>query len=146
MTNRKRKLPVTALVVGAGAVENAWTPVFRALQPYFDFPLTADGANCFLARAVYLLRWYSSSPGELAKQPLTLHKTFFDKVKKAICAEIQASQQRRELKVRAEFEAIIDLLLLAHSNTFMLVTTNWDTVVPDSRRRRAPLCTSLSDR
>ena len=98
MTNEKWKRPVTTLIVGAGAVENAWNPVLRALQSYFDFPLTADGANCFLARAVYLLRWWSSSPGEMAEQQLSLHKTFFDKLKKDICAEIQASQERGELK------------------------------------------------
>ena len=51
-----------ALVVGAGAVENAWAPVIRVLHPEFDFPLTADGANSVLARLIYLLRWWAGEP------------------------------------------------------------------------------------
>jgi hypothetical protein len=59
-----RKNMITALIVGAGAVENAWRPVLRALQPYYDFPLTEDGANCILARLIYLLRWYACDNSE----------------------------------------------------------------------------------
>ncbi len=132
MIAAKKDRPVTALIVGAGAVENAWNPVFRALQPHFDFPLTADGANCFLARVVYLLRWWSSSPGDMAKEQLRLHKDFLGEIKKDICREIRISQAQGERKVRAECEAVIDSMLIAHSNSYMLVTTNWDTVVPEA--------------
>src|SRR5947207_693094 len=121
----EKKLPLTALIVGAGAVQNAWVPVLRALQPHFDFPLTVDGANCFLARAVYLLRWWSTSPGEMAKDHLRACKASIDEIKRAICNEIRISQAAAELKIRPEFETVIDSMLLAHSQSFMLVTTNW---------------------
>jgi hypothetical protein len=43
MKIRKSK---AAFVVGAGAVENAWAPVLRALQPNVDFPLTVPLLPC----------------------------------------------------------------------------------------------------
>lgn len=120
---------MTALIVGAGAVENAWRPVLRALGPLYDFPLTEDGANCLLARVVYLLRWYSYDNSETGKVALAGLKKSLGEIKSAICTEIDKSEKKEELRVRKEFSSIVDEMLVKHSTTFMLVTTNWDNVV-----------------
>jgi hypothetical protein len=65
---------MTALIVGAGAVQNAWAPILSALQPEIDFPLTPDGANCILARVVYMLRWCASLPDAVGKGKLEEYK------------------------------------------------------------------------
>lgn len=131
----ENKREVTALIVGAGAVQNAWAPVLRALQPYYDFPLTSDAANCIFARFVYLLRWYASSPMEVAKDHLAALKGQLAEMRSAICEELKTAQKQGELVVRPEFEAIVDSMLVARRMTFMLVTTNWDTVVPEALGR-----------
>ena len=54
-----------ALIVGAGAVQNAWQPILRALRPILIEELTAivkedptpDMANAYLAKLVNLMRW-----------------------------------------------------------------------------------------
>ncbi len=127
--------PLTALIVGSGAVQNAWAPVIRVLQPHFDFPLTPDGANSFLARIVYLLRWYATSPGEDSARHLREFKAFLVELRAALCRERKLAQKQGELSVRPEFYSVVDQMLLAQSHSFMLVTTNWDTVVPYAMRR-----------
>jgi hypothetical protein len=119
--------------VGAGAVQNAWAPVLRAIQPDFGFPLTADGGNCVLARMIYLLRWWSSV-GDLGKEQLEAYKASLVELRTAICRELRLAQDRGELTVRPEFEKVVASLLVARSDSFILVTTNWDTVVPDALR------------
>ncbi len=123
-----------ALIVGAGAVKHSWEPVLRALQPHFDFPLSPDGANCFLARLVYLLRWYSSDTTEVGKEALDAGKQFLNDIRASICRELHVAQANDELMVRAEFSDIIDSFIVRKNRavTLMLVTTNWDTVVPDA--------------
>ncbi|WP_409415732.1 hypothetical protein [Flavobacterium sp. PS2] len=50
------------IIVGAGAVENAWNPVINAIKTFTDLTVDADGANGFFARLIYLLRFYSKIP------------------------------------------------------------------------------------
>ena len=128
MTSNHR---VTALIVGAGAVENAWAPVVRAIQPYYEVPLTPDGANCVLARLVYLLRWYASIDSEFAKRELTRLKQFRAQIQRALCMELRKSQRLKEINVRKEFATIVMNLLIQDDRrlALMLITTNWDTVV-----------------
>jgi hypothetical protein len=130
-----KKSDLTALIVGAGAVQNAWAPVLRVLQPYYDFPLTSDGANSVLARIVYLLRWWSQNPSPVAEGQLKEHKDLLFEIRRGISQELKAAQEHDELTVRPEFESIADTMLMAHSTSFMLVTTNWDTVVPGALSR-----------
>ena len=118
-----------ALVVGAGAVENAWAPVLRALQPYHDFQLTADGANSFLARLIFLIRWWASSDSPLFRAELAKHKKFLATIRQAICTELKLAETANEIRVRSDFEEIVKAMLIEHSREFMLVTTNWDCVV-----------------
>lgn len=44
------------LITGAGAVENAWKPIIRILEPGYKFDFDIDCCNSFLALMVYQLR------------------------------------------------------------------------------------------
>jgi hypothetical protein len=123
---------ICAIVVGAGAVKNAWNPVIRALQQYHDFSLTPDGANSFLARVVYLLRWYASDNSEFGKEQLRLHLDFLNDIKVSISKELKDSQRKQEITVRENYEEIINKFLIPYGNKFMLITTNWENVASDA--------------
>ncbi|MEP6878977.1 MAG: hypothetical protein ABI865_09025 [Nitrosospira sp.] len=127
MTRSKNK--TCAIVVGAGAVKNAWAPVLRALQPYHDFPLTPDGANSFLARLIYLLRWWAAHNSELGRREVEKHVAFLKKIRGSISNELKVAQQNKEIIARDEFENIVNRFLIPYSSRFMLVTTNWDNVI-----------------
>lgn len=118
-----------ALVVGAGAVLNAWAPVLRALQPYFDFKLTADGANSVLARIVYLLRWWSKNTAPFAAEQFQVHKDLLRDIRESICRELMAAEESAEICTRPEFNSIVDYFLLQYCRRFTLITTNWDRIV-----------------
>jgi hypothetical protein len=120
----------TAIVAGAGAVENAWSPIIKALQPFVDFPLTADGVNSFLARQVYLLRWFASSENDFSKKELEKQLEEFRKIKSSIIKELRSAQKCGEIKARASLPSLIDKLVIPFGSQFMLITTNWDTVIP----------------
>lgn len=81
----------TALIVGVGAVENAWQPVLRAIQPFFDFSLSEDSADSFLARLVYVLRWWSMSPGDFAQEQLEKQLEVLASIRHAISDELRAA-------------------------------------------------------
>jgi hypothetical protein len=121
-----------ALIAGAGAVAGAWTPVLRALQRFVDFPLTVDGGNSFLARAVYLARWFSSPFYD--SQPHSQYRDAALKglrdVKQAIASELISAEMAGEITHRASLEHILKRMMLPFSASMLFVTTNWDTIVP----------------
>lgn len=127
--------PITAFIVGAGAVEGAWGPILDALQPYHDFPLTPDGANAFLARLVYLLRWWSTCKSENAPSELIKCRKFLIEIRNAICRALKKAEEKGRIKVRAEFEDIVLKNVLYQSSGIMLVTTNWDNVIGKALKR-----------
>jgi len=116
----------TSLIVGAGAVENAWAPIIRALQKYYDYNLDADSANCILARLVYLLRWYSSTKNQ---KELKICLDFSRILKREIAEEIIKAQSSGELRVRTEFKEIVEKYLFSKEHQSVLFSTNWDTVI-----------------
>lgn len=121
--------PVTTFIVGAGAVESGWQPILDALQPYHDFPLTPDGANAFLARVVYLLRYWSAHKSPLAADELKRHKKFLIEIRNAVSRSLKKAEAKGNLRVRPEFAEIVHKRVLYQSSGIMLVTTNWDNVV-----------------
>jgi hypothetical protein len=129
---------LTALVVGAGAVVNAWAPVLRALRPHFPFQLTPDAANAFLARVVYLLRWYSSVSGTEAEDPQHLEdlRAMWRAIRQRISEEVAAAEGSGELQVRPEFDSIVDRFLIERSRRAIVITTNWDHVVEAALAKR----------
>lgn len=122
----------SALIAGAGAVEHAWNPVLRALQRFVRVPLTIDGGNSFLARIVYLARWFSSpfydSQTHSHYRDAAL-KQLRD-VKQAIAEELISAELAGEITHRTSLKPILDQLMLSSGAKIMFVTTNWDTVVP----------------
>jgi hypothetical protein len=123
------KNKICGIVVGAGAVKSAWAPVLRALQQYHDFPLTADGANSFLSRLVYLLRWWSAVDTDHGKHEREKLVAALKEIRESIAKELKAAEEKKELVVRDEFANIINRFVIPYCNKFMLVTTNWDKVV-----------------
>lgn len=122
----------TALIVGAGAVEGAWGPILKALTPFHDFPLTPDGANSYLARLVYLLRWFASSSSEPAKDDLKKLQEVLRSTKSHIIKELKKAEKRGEIRARPSLEPLIEELLIPYGLDFVLITTNWDTVIEKS--------------
>jgi hypothetical protein len=51
-----------ALLVGAGAVENAWEPVLNCFIPINGHETDADTAHFLFAKSICALRLYSKSP------------------------------------------------------------------------------------
>jgi len=119
-----------ALIVGAGAVQNAWEPIIKALQPlHFKSKLTINGATSILTRLVYVLRFFSDSKSD---DVFITSKQLFKTAKEKICEEIQFSQQNGELTVRKEFYSLLNQIIISNFKQFMVVSTNWDTVIEDA--------------
>jgi hypothetical protein len=119
---------ITAIVAGAGAVDGAWKPILKALQPFHDFPLTPDGANSYLARLVYLQRWFATIPGDHAEQSKDLVEIMCQ-VKNNIIDELSKAEKRGDIKARPSLKPLVQKLLIPYGLQFMLVTTNWDKVI-----------------
>ena len=56
MTINKTKI---AILVGAGAVENAWTPVLNVFKIIYGNEIDADSVNFLFAKSICALRLYS---------------------------------------------------------------------------------------
>ncbi len=124
--NLERNKPI-ALLVGAGAVKNAWRPVTRAIQPeHFKSELSSESANSALARLIYLLRWYSDNSNDVG---LNDYKEILRNTKLRICEEIKNAQQNGEITVREEFSYILNDIILSNCSRLMVVSTNWDTLI-----------------
>jgi hypothetical protein len=109
-----------ALIVGAGAVENAWNPVIRALQTLYpsNFKLDGNGANSLLANLVYYMRLKPERAKEL-----------YQNVKRKIAEHIIESEKNGELKARPELFEIINEFIAVPNSNLLPITTNWDSTV-----------------
>jgi hypothetical protein len=124
-----------AIIVGAGAVENAWRPIINAINVVTDQTVDIDGANCFFARLIYLLRFYSKIPLTDAKSLLEISKENAEILKNGICEEIKIAQSKGILKPRNEFRKILRKFVFNESrNSVCLISTYWDTVIDVDRR------------
>lgn len=120
------------IIVGAGAVENAWVPIINAIKVVTDQTLDIDGANCFFARLIYLLRFYSKIPHTDAKSYLKISRENAETLKNGICEEIKIAQSKGILKPRNEFRKNLKKFAFNDSkNSVGLISTNWDTVIDD---------------
>lgn len=119
-----------AIITGAGAVENAWSPILTILRPMSPFQVDADVANCFLARSIYLLRAYSKYSDDKSVENLKTELDLVKTLKELICESINHDQKLGILKVRKEFKKILYRFVFSDpENSFGLITTNWDTTV-----------------
>src|SRR5262245_8580072 len=133
----------STFLVDAGAVENAWAPVVRALQPYCAAKLTGSGANFLMAQLVYQLRWFAGVDEEIGRRAVAQLKDHLVAIRAAISRELITAQSSGELRVRREFAQIVNKLLLPRTDEFLLLSTNWDLVVEGALREL--LATSRRD-
>lgn len=122
-----------AILVGAGAVENAWEPILDIFRLINGHETDADTANFLFAKSICALRLYSKSP-KGAKQ-LREEKETVSLMKDAICESLKLAQKTGQLKPRKEFAAILNKFVLEPNNLFGIVSTNWDTVIDDEADR-----------
>ena len=125
MTTTNTKI---AILVGAGAIENAWEPILNAFRLINDDETDSDSANFLFAKSICALRLYSKSP-EGAKQ-LKEEQESVSLMKEVIGDSLKLAQKAGILKARKEFTKVLDKFVLCDpNNLFGLVTTNWDTVI-----------------
>lgn len=122
-------------MVGAGAVENAWQPVIRALQPGFTDPLDGDGAYCALARSVYLARFYATWKGSEAEEKKAWAAKYLNEIKQSIATALRADQKAGLLRTRKELLAILHKFIFSEIHQSVLISANWDTVVDQEINR-----------
>ncbi len=124
-----RSFQSTALIVGAGAVENSWTPVCRALNRHSEVPIDLDNANLFLTRTVYRMRYFSrrSDPPDSPYADQDFRATF-RAIKQSIAEELLAAEESGELRLKNAMPFILDRLISPKTDGFMFITTNWDRV------------------
>lgn len=121
-----------AIIVGAGAVQNAWIPVLKALKIATGYDLDADGANCLLARYIYMQRFFSKIPHPDSKNQLKVWIRDASIIKRAICGELKLAQKMGVIKPQKEFRKIIERFVTPGAKTrFGIISTNWDTVIDD---------------
>lgn len=118
-----------ALVVGAGAVKNAWQPVLKAIKNVTGKDLDSDGANCYFANLIYLLRVYSTIPHPKSKTLLEITKQNARLLKNGICEELKKAESSFDITVQKEFSEILKKIITPDIENFLLVSTNWDTVI-----------------
>lgn len=120
------------IIVGAGAVENAWIPILNAIKVVTSQDVDIDGANCFFARSIYLQRFYAKIPVPDAKSYLKISLENMIIIKDAICEEIKNAQKTGILKPRKEFRSILRKFVFNGSkNSVGIISTNWDTIIDD---------------
>lgn len=117
-------------IVGAGAVENAWNPVIRAVNKTFNIETDDDGANFLFARHIYLLKFYAklASRGYYPDH-LEGMKSNISILKKNIAEEIKNAQKSGEIKPRKNFKEIVTKFISSNTDMAYLVSTNWDEVI-----------------
>ncbi|OOQ61911.1 SIR2 family protein [Mucilaginibacter pedocola] len=118
-----------AFIVGAGAVENAWLPIIKALQPFYKQELNGDAAYCFLARLVYLVRFSATNTYDGAKERAIEAVAYFNKLKQAMARELKIAQRSGLLRTRKEFKDILYKFIFSEHHQAILITTNWDKVI-----------------
>ena len=113
-----------ALIVGSGAVKNAWNPVIRALQTYYpnDFQLDKNGANSFLANLVFLRRYFELKKSDKAEE-------LYKNVKRKLSDNIVESERNGEIKAQPALRQIINRFIVEPKNNLLPITTNWDSTI-----------------
>ncbi|MDO5971039.1 hypothetical protein Q4Q35_14625 [Flavivirga aquimarina] len=117
-------------VVGAGAVENAWNPVIRAINKTDNIKTNGDGANFLFARYIYLLKFYSTV-AKARKHPemFEIMKSNIRVLKNNIAYELKKAQNSGEIKPRENFKEVIDKFVVSKVDRSYVVNTNWDNVI-----------------
>ena len=117
-------------IVGAGAVENAWAPVIKAIKETLRIETNGDGANFLFARYIYLLKFYAklSSKGDYADY-LDGMKSNISILKQNIANELIKAQNTGEIKAQKNFKEIVNKFVSSNLDKALLVSTNWDEII-----------------
>lgn len=103
MTTTNTKI---AILVGAGAVENAWEPILNVFRLAYGNETDADCANFLFAKSICALRLYSKFP-KGAKQLKKEQETV--SLMKAVIGDLLTHAQKAGiLKHRKEFAALLE--------------------------------------
>jgi len=130
MDNNTKKI---TFIVGAGAIENAWTPVLEVLRESSNIhDLDADGANSILARYVYLMRFYSTGTFPNANALAQGFISEIDKLKEEIANSLTNAEQNKITKARPQLKDILYKFIFSETNECVAITTNWDTVLDNA--------------
>ncbi len=117
-----------AILLGAGAVENAWDPIFNVFRPINGQETDADTANFLFAKSICAMRLYSKLPSGIVQ--LKEEQALVKSMKEVICEVLKRAQQTGFLKPRKEFVAILNKFVHVNPNNLIgFITTNWDTVI-----------------
>jgi hypothetical protein len=118
-----------AMVIGAGAIENAWLHVIKALGPVLHKNANSDTANCFFARLVYLMRYYATGHFEGQAEGYERILKFTSELKRSIADHLQFAQENRLIGARLEIFDILKKYILKKGPKAVFITTNWDTIL-----------------
>jgi len=116
---------------GAGAVENAWAPVIKAIKNTTNRDINEQNANSFFAQQIYLARFYSRITHPEAKISLQHAISNLSVLKREICKELYEAQQKKEIKARKETIDIIETFSNFPYSNDCFISTNWDTTIED---------------
>lgn len=130
----KNELPKIGFIVGAGSVENAWDPILKIFKEGFKKSIDRDQANCWLARQIYLLRWFNSRLGPSDEKEFKAALKRYEATRVAIADQIRASQST--LRPQKEFQAVVDQFVFCEPCEFYFVTTNWDNTIDRHLKER----------
>jgi hypothetical protein len=119
----------TGLMIGTGAVENAWNPIRAALR---DLNRSFhDGTENFVfAKLIYELRWYfqirESMPESARLRLERAHKVQlreYRRLKGMIARNLRAAEQTGTLKIAPALAEVIAAFVPGEA---CIITTNWD--------------------
>lgn len=120
------------LITGAGAVENAWKPIIRILEPDYKFVFDIDSANFFLALMIYQLRAIALDENQNSKAHLELMLRDYNLIKRELCRSLIFAEKHKEIIIREQFYSILDKFIFQKHIKSVQITTNWDTVVDNA--------------
>jgi len=120
------------LITGAGAIENAWQPIIRILEPDYKFDFDIDSCNCFLASLVYGLRAVALDESPTSKQHLELMLRDYHLIKSELCRSLIFAEKQKEIFVREQFYQILDKFIFKKHIKAVQITTNWDRVIDNA--------------
>ncbi|GAC1389228.1 MAG: hypothetical protein NVSMB45_19120 [Ginsengibacter sp.] len=120
------------LITGAGAIENAWKPIIRILEPDYKFVFDIDSSNFFLALMVYQLRAIALDENSHSQQHLELMLKDYYLIKSELCRSLIYAEKHKEIIVRNQFFSILDKYVFQKHIQSVQITTNWDTVIDNA--------------
>ncbi len=137
---------VVTCFLGSGAVVGAWEPVMDAVRSMDDFPGVASeqAANFVMARVVYLARWVVSDSARRAADQEGAEGGFEEahkdvhavltELREKIAERLRTAENAGQLRVRPEFNSVVETFVTGECSMGSFITTNWDRTVADALR------------